>query len=434
MTDEQRLSDALHQIVPTPPERPERAPAVEERVRRHRRRTGVATVLVAAAVVAAAVAVPVTLSRGDGPGTDAEPAATPEISCPATPDEEPSGPGTLPGGATAVRLCSGPGVPFDAPDDALTTGVEDLVDLVNAQPERDGQPMCTMDLGRDYALVFGYPDGTTRTVTGQLYGCHDLQVGSVTRTNPEAPFELFVRSLRDQRAALEPPADAASTPVCGTDDTMGDGSPVARPEEMVVGTLCVLHESKGADEVVPVEVPEEDLALLLTDGHVSGGGFPGGPTLVLVGKSAWGDVTSRLLSAGWTPGPEAQAVLDDLIAQTEPPAPRLDAGSSAAEVVAAYVDLLNRGDRAEASALWQSQVPVRLPAGYLRVDWFLLDVRPLPRISAWRDATAVVGVYREVVRDASPPTREATFTLGRDENGAFRIVGVDVGEVIRTGR
>ena len=102
--------------------------------------------------------------------------------------------------------------------------------------------------------------------------------------------------------------------------------------------------------------------------------------------------------------------------------------------MAAYVDHLDDGNRAEASALWMSLVPVRLPAGYTRIDYKVEDVRLLRKISAYRDATAVTALYREVVRDADLPYRRATFILGRDEHGAFRIVSVNVGQVIATGR
>jgi len=81
------------------------------------------------------------------------------------------------------------------PADVLTTDVDELVALVNEQPVADPTAMCTMELGRGYQLVFAYDDGATYTVTGELYSCHNLHVGSVTRTGAEAPFRQFHRSL-----------------------------------------------------------------------------------------------------------------------------------------------------------------------------------------------------------------------------------------------
>jgi hypothetical protein len=435
MTDEQRLTDALHEIVPTPPERPGRAPAVEELVRRRRRRTGAATMLAAVAVVVAAVAVPAALSGGgEVPETPvAQP--TPELTCPPA-GHKPTGPGTLPEGASAVRLCTGPGMPFDAPADALVTDPDQLVAAVNARPEAPEHAMCAMDLGRGYTLAFGYPGGEVRYVTGELYGCHELQVGSVTRTNAAAPYFQFVRMLRDQRARLDPPGHAAA-PVACTDARRGD-SPVARPGEMVVGTLCVHYPTASDSEPIGVGVPDEDLSVLLDDGQQTrpdAGYDIHAPTLLLVGETAWGDLTSRYYDAGWAPGPDAQAILDRLVAEAAPPTPEVDAGSSAEEVVAAYVDLLNAGDRDGAAALWHRLAGTPpIPQGYTRIDYKVEGVRPLRRISAYGDATAVTALYREVVRDAYAPYRRATFNVGRDEDGVLRIVHVNVGEVIDTGR
>lgn len=317
MTDEQRLNEALHHIVPSPPERPERGAAVVGRVRRRRRRTTGAVGLGVAAVVAAAVAVPAALSgTGDREGPVAAPSPTAteaavEVSCPPQ-DEKPTGPGTLPEGATTVRLCQGPGMPFQAPADALTTDVDDLVELVNAQPEGERNPMCTMDLGPGYQLVFGYPDGEQRAVTGELYGCHELRVGSVARTNPEAPYRQFIRSLREQRSSQELPADAAVLQDCPAD--VPEGSPVARTDEMVVATLCVGDPAASRNEWTAVPVPEEDLAVLLTD-RAPVSYDPDAPTLLLIGSTAWGDRTIFYLDGRRSPGPDARAILDRLTAE-----------------------------------------------------------------------------------------------------------------------
>ncbi|GAB3199441.1 hypothetical protein GCM10027062_16110 [Nocardioides hungaricus] len=438
MTDERRLSETLHRIVPTPPDRPERRTAVAERVRRHRRRTAATTVAVAAvvvgAVVGAAVAVPAALSGADG---DADPVATTpttqasELTCPPT-DQRPTGPGTLPAGATAVRLCQGPGTPFDAPADALTTDVDRVVELVNAQPELERGTGCELDFGTGYQLAFAYEGGETRTVAGRLYGCRDLQVGSVTRTNPEAPYRLFVRLLRAQRATLDPPDTPGTTPSC----ELGGTSPVARPGEMTTAVLCVRYQTVSELDPLPVPVSPDDLRVLLTDrvpAPPNGPYNPDAPTLLLVGETAWGDRVYRIMSdpGRLGPGPDARRILDRLVAEAGTPRPTVDESSSPSEVVAAYVDLLDVGDRTGAAALWSG--PADLPELYSEIGYKEERMRFIRTTAPGQVVAEVVALYREQVRDAYTPYRRATFRLVL-ERGGYRIREIKVGEAVATGR
>ena len=224
---------------------------------------------------------------------------------------------------------------------------------------------------------------------------------------------------------------------------------MARPGEMTDAVLCVRFETAGEHAPQRVPVSPADLEVLLADRRSPS--VPMAPPkgcaqpadLRLVGVTAWGDLTTAQLWCGlWSddrrglrkPGPQAREVLDRLVAQAGSPRLAVDPGSSAAEVVAAYVDLLNAHDRDGADALWHRLGRPDLPTAYTRIDYKLESVRPLPTVSAYRDATAVTALYREVVRDALTPYRRATFTLGRDEDGVLRIVRLDVGEVVETGR
>jgi hypothetical protein len=210
MSDDQWLRDGLADAVPEPPINPDRAHAAERLARRRRRTTSLAVAGTAAAVVAGAVLAASLTRGGDDGGSDddllvAEP--SPVVECPPAPKDgaidpidvpDPAAPDAVPEGATSARLCQGPGMEFQAPDAALVTDVEALVAAVNALEPTGPPEVCTLDLGPGYRIAFGYDDGSTFVVSGQLYGCHTLVVGSGYRTNPEAAEKEFRTLLRAQ--------------------------------------------------------------------------------------------------------------------------------------------------------------------------------------------------------------------------------------------
>ncbi len=449
MTDDQWLRDALGAAVPDPPSAPDRAASARRRARTARRRTA-AAVATGAALALAAVAVPLALG-GSGSPTPAPQVPTHPTSVPAAvkcpqADTEPTGPGTLPEGAVAVRLCDGPGLGFDEPDDALVTDVDDLVRVVNDQEVTGPRRACRSDLGRGYLLAFSYPDGTVRLVTGELYGCHQLTVGSTVRAEPERPWERFIELLRDQRATLEPPATTGASPTCSSPDL----SPVARPADMDTAVLCARYETDGRTVPRAVAVPPADLRVLLADREERDDrrappkGCAQQADLELVGTTVWGDTTAAHLWCGmwsdeqggyWGVGAPAERILDRLVREAGTPVTTVDADSSAEDVLAAYVDLLDAGDRKAAAALWHPMAGrPELPALYSHIDYQVEGVRELRFVSAWQDATAVQALYRERIRDAYVPYREAVFMLGRDEQGVFRIVSMQLGDAVETGR
>ena len=208
MSDEQWLREGLADAVPPPPTNPDRARAAERLARRRRRTTALAVVGTAGAVAAAAVLTATLASGGDGRDSDDTTASDPPsiVECPpikvrngtaegtAIDQPDPAAPAAVPEGATSARLCQGPGTVFDVPADALTTDVEGLVDAINGLEETGAPEVCTMDLGPGYRIAFGYDDGSTFVVSGQLYGCHTLVVGNGYRTSPEtAQQELITR-------------------------------------------------------------------------------------------------------------------------------------------------------------------------------------------------------------------------------------------------
>lgn len=182
----------------------------------HHSRRAVWSVLAVVVLVAAlAIGVTVAMRSGDGasekdsatdpagdPNSEESPPPPPE--CPPPPEEgerdpidelDPRAPDTVPSGATSVRLCQGPGTELADAGALLTEDVARVVTAVNDLAQRAEKPeMCTMDIGPGYRMVFGYPDGSTFTVSGKTYGCRELVVGSAYRIPADEPLEVFRES------------------------------------------------------------------------------------------------------------------------------------------------------------------------------------------------------------------------------------------------
>lgn len=325
--DDQWLRDELAAAVPTPPEAGDRAQRAAATARRGRRVRVVGVLGAAAVVVAAAVAWNVA-SGDDGPDRVADDAPISAPTCPESPTGAPypeKATGTVgdgvPDGATSARLCQGQGTEFDVPLDALVTDVNTLVATANgldAYPAWGPDVACTMDLGPGYQIVFGYPDGSTTVVSGELYGCRAVTIGDDDfRSDPEALWREFTDLLRKQRDATDPPA---STPAAdlSCDDTRL--SPVGRAADITEAVYC----AEGPGPGVPIAA--EDLAVLVADMRKSG---PVGPVTFcytpgrIVGQTVWGDtVQTSALCGGdrytmeddlaWPVSPASKAILDRL--------------------------------------------------------------------------------------------------------------------------
>lgn len=117
----------------------------------------------------------------------------------------------------SLRICSGP-VERDAAGvelpgivphaDALTTGVDAVLDTLAGLPEveADADGFCDADWRSPIHYVVGYADGTTRSVTTEYAGCHDLELGAGRpRQDPAAFLQAVGDALLAQRAGRAPP-------------------------------------------------------------------------------------------------------------------------------------------------------------------------------------------------------------------------------------
>lgn len=314
MSDERWLRDALGASVPEPPGT-DRIAGIRGRRRRTRRRTALASLGAAAAV--AAVALPLALSSPGSRPVDlaAEPTSrpaglgSPVLDCP-PPDARTGGRGTIPDGVVAVRLCPGPGVPFQAPIDALLDdGARKVADTVNEQSvvaDPDTRA-CTMELGRGYLLVFGYADGSTAIARGELYGCRPLTVGDTTREGADAPWGAFIDLLRDQRRTAPPSLTDLIAPTCeAAYSPDGPGlSPIGTPAEIVTGRFCALVGERWVD----VPIGERQLDAILRDYRQARPSLTTGTPKCLdqrqwsiAGVTAAGDETRLESWCGWYAG------------------------------------------------------------------------------------------------------------------------------------
>ena len=330
MTDEQWLRDGLADAVPEAPSAPDRAGAARERATRSRRRATVATLAGAAAVAVVVAGTAIAFQRSpDSPS--AGPAKATETrspydapACPPPPrpgrpaavDHPRAGaPDAVPEGATSVRLCQGDGTSFDVPSDALVSSVSTIVDEINGLRKTDPPAVCPEDYGPGYRLSFGYADGSTFVVSGKLYGCRELVVGSGYRSDATAAWQSFIKVLRGQREMSTP------LPGSGTIENLtcagGFSSPVAVTADITQAVYC-----PGGG--TPVPIPEDQLKVLVADMAENTGSSTTHRMCniprSIVAITAWGD---QLVLQGichdfvagdqtWTPGPQAQQILDDL--------------------------------------------------------------------------------------------------------------------------
>ncbi len=286
MSDEQWLREGLADAVPPPPTNPDRARGAASLARRRRRTTTLAVLGTVGAVAAVAVLTATLTSGGDDPDVaDNQTASDPAtiVDCPPAKardgvvqsseidEPDPDAPEAVPEGATSARLCQGPGTTFEVPGNALVTDVDGLVAVVNDLGQTPEHEMCTSDLGPGFRIAFGYDDGSTFVVSGQLYGCRTLVVGNGYRADPEAAQQEILDRLRAQREAGDDPSDTQPTAdvvACpdgptfdydGIDDVQ-EGLPDAVPEGATSVRLCAGGGIPGAE---PLDALTTDVATLV---------------------------------------------------------------------------------------------------------------------------------------------------------------------------
>jgi hypothetical protein len=190
-------------------------------------------------------------------------------------------------GAIAVRYCTDAGSVGDlqVPTDALTTGVDELVDLVNSSSTDPPGTTCPFSLAPQATLLFVYGNGDTRSVHSS--GCDALEVGGATRYGAGRVFGRATELWLSQRAASEP--TDVPVPELSCEGRVAR-SPLGKPFDMTTAVLCV-------DDLSAVEVPADDLTGLLDslrpDGRASSHGrfdcTTAPESLRLVGATPWGD-------------------------------------------------------------------------------------------------------------------------------------------------
>lgn len=342
MSDEKWLREGLADAVPEPPINPDRAHAAERLARKRRRTTALAIVGTAGAVAAAAVLTATLASGGDDPddATDtASEAPAFVVECPEITvhkdgtaegseidEPDPGAPDAVPEGATSARLCQGPGTTVEVPEEALVSGVDDLVAAVNDLEASPEHVMCTMDLGPGYRIAFGYDDGSTFVISGKLYGCRTLVVGSTYRAGPEAVQAAFLELLDDQQATEGGSSEEADAPdLSCTKPTMVGGT------DTVSLTAAILCVEDGRGNALSTAIDPADLELLVEDmtTHQSTATLrcalpPPYPTIVgtdaagndVVIQSECGTGWWRLPNGkAWTPSEEAVTILDRLVSE-----------------------------------------------------------------------------------------------------------------------
>ena len=288
--------------------------------------------------VTTAVTLPFVLGGGGGSDPSVastasnSPSALPDLLCPPTGTASAtSGPGTVSGDVVAVRLCNGgEGVAFQPPAEPLVTGADELAALVDSQPPQQDDVGCTLELSTSYLLAFQYADGTVRTVVGENYGCEVLRVGGRVLSHAE---DVFVRTLdlyRTQRASETAPGSDTRANCFDADLSAGRVSPLGVPDELTSASLCVYPSKSGPP--VRERVDKDDLAILLADRNAREssavpftGACPSHRNWSLVGATDWGDIVLPSAYCGmwidnaghaWAPGPEAQAIIDRLVARS----------------------------------------------------------------------------------------------------------------------
>lgn len=228
--------------------------------------------------------------------------------CPAW-DEEPDYPnGPLPPGAVSLRVCAGDdpvsrpprwiqGVA--PPDDPLVTGVAALIDDVNARSGWPDDPdlFCSQEGRPRIKYVFGYPDGSTTTITHGYGECHVLELAepegfpttdSLVKLDAVGFRDAVAAALLEQRRAQQPPRTVADAPGCLPNIAPQSILPVSELD-LASAALCLLPDGRRYRrvELDPSYVDRLD-AVLQGEGS-AGGGCSEIPVAKVVGTSTWND-------------------------------------------------------------------------------------------------------------------------------------------------
>jgi hypothetical protein len=140
------------------------------------------------------------------------------------------------------------------PDDALVTGVAALVDDVNARSGWPDDPdvFCSQEGRPRIKYVFGYPDGSTTTITHGYGECHVLELAepgdfptsdSLVKVDAIDFRNTVAAALLDQRRTTQPPRTVAEAPGCLPN--VAPQSIMPMPElELATAALCLLPDGR----------------------------------------------------------------------------------------------------------------------------------------------------------------------------------------------
>lgn len=217
---------------------------------------------------------------------------------------------TLPAGARAALLCLHDNhLAWVPPRDRLTTGLDRLVALVDAQQVHDpASDLACGGVGAPaWAIVLQY-DGGTRTITGDNGGCWDLLVGGTQRVGSAHVFDAYLHALLRQRHGRSPSDVGHARPRCPL-RLRSDGafSPLADASHLASAVLCRVD---GTRTVHATRLTRAQVATLRhefatattrrTRSDVLARCHPVTPGVAgaVVGVDDWGDPVTVLLDCG----------------------------------------------------------------------------------------------------------------------------------------
>ncbi len=322
---------------------------------KRRRRNGVMGALAALALVA--VVVPVALNLPND-NLVAEPAPTP--SAPQT--QAPHGNSVLPGaracynddgtpihhsqdvdgpaepGAVKAWLCGDyapdTGQGLVGPHDPLTSGVDELLEAVQSEPEVDLAVIsCPAEYNLSFNVVLEYEDGTRSIIGGDRHGCRLTYDGGVAREGGDAFYGEALSAWEKQRQTDQgewvvphicpgplslmemDPFDAVQASVCGEGE---DGSWAASYlgadlVEVVSREVGAAQEEAGDEAPNPTSSsPQHNVWLTLSNE------FTDYQTLVRHEDGMYRVLDAEGLEWFWEPPPELSARLDAALAGAGP--------------------------------------------------------------------------------------------------------------------
>jgi len=322
-----------------------------------------------------------------------------EFPCPPTlaDDEYPGGPDELPEGPIAVRACPASELVVPRVDVALTTGLDDLVALVNGQQDQDLDGECPDDDGLSYQLSFQYADGSVQSVEGNLYGCQFTTVGGRQRVGADQVWAAYVDLLVAQGGKT--PAASLPAGACWPADSSIRSVLTLwlTPSDYGAGAVCVLEGRELRSAPLPAGLVNRITA---REPEEPGSCADARSTAWAVVATSWSDLLSVEIDCLTPYGDRLRAIVEN----AKPvPIPAPDA-STPPEIVALTLDQLRAtGHREAAAGLWVEPDAADL-AGSMCGPYLLRSLHADVdgwEFAVWVDSSCDNGLGWTMVRDAT---------------------------------